>query len=51
MPQVGSEPTIPVFMRAKTAHALDAFDRLTSRVHCDHCDRPLLLLMTAYSVI
>jgi hypothetical protein len=23
MPQVGSEPTIPVFERAKTVHALD----------------------------
>jgi hypothetical protein len=26
MPQVGFEPTIPVFERAKTVHALDSTD-------------------------
>jgi hypothetical protein len=37
MPQVGFEPTIPVFGRAKTVHALDRADTMIGPyIHVDY---------------
>jgi hypothetical protein len=55
MPQVGFEPTMPVFERAKTVHALDRAATLIglylSLFYKETCGRILLVLLKLFMKI
>jgi hypothetical protein len=49
MPQVGFEPTIPVFERAKTAHALDRAANVLGFMYFIQVEKTLVCMHNAIS--